>query len=247
MLSPVGDSELRSIIAVLVAFVLGSCAGGNTYRVDTGDLAQRYLPTTREVDHHPDSLRGFTISEGDDQFEIEIEGGYEALHRKWSSTYQNMGTGRSQRARSYATLWSKELSLAALEADVGFSSLTKERAQDLLNERRNEYENAIEVDVYWFESEGNSLLAGPGSTVHLEVGGERYRPASESHGPLRETFLMGGDGRALYRRNTFRFARTVDSTDILHEAKGMTLTISGAGVRQQRVRFAWEWGDEAQS
>lgn len=247
MLAPVGFPELRSIIAVFVALVLCGCAGGTSYRVDTGDLAQRYLPTTREVDHHPDSLRGFTISEGADQFEIEMETGYEALHRKWSSTYQNMGTGRSRRTHSYATFWSKELSLAALEADVGFSSLTKERAQDLLKERRNEYAQTVEVDVYWFESEGSSLLAGPGSTVHLEVGGDRYRPASESHGPLRETFLMGGEGRALYRRNTFRFARTVDGADILEQAKGMTLTINGAGVRQQRIRFAWEWEGEAQS
>lgn len=134
--------------------------------------------------------------------------------------------------------------MASLEAEVGFSTITKERARGLLEEQVQEYERTIQIDLYWFESEGNSLVAGPGSRVELRVDGERYRPAEESHGPLRETFLLQGDGRALYRRNTFHFARMVDSTDILKDTDGMSLTINRSG---SRVRFTWEWEDGAQS
>lgn len=229
-------------VSVLAAFflILGGCAAGNPYTVDTADLAQRYLPTTRSVDYHPDSLQGFSVTEGDERYKVALEDSYEGLHRKWSCTYQNLGTGRNRRTRSYATFWSKELSLASLEAEVGFSTITKERARQLLKERKQEYTRALQIDLYWFEAEGNSLLAGPGSRVELEIGEERYRPTEETHGPLRETFLLQGEGRALYRRNTFYFARTVNGTDILKGTDGMTLTINRTG---RRVRFAWEWED----
>lgn len=246
MIFPENTPPFQFLIVCVGALVLVSCAGGESYSVDVGSMAQRFLPTTREVNHHPDSLQDFSIVEKEDQYEVTLETGYESLHRKWSSTYQNMGTGRSRQTRSYATLWSKELSLAALEADVGFSSLTKERARELLQQRRDEYENVIEVDVYWFEREGSSLLAGPGSRVYLEIDDERYRPSDDSNGPLRETFLMGGDGRALYRRNTFRFPRTVDETDILADAKGVSLVVNLSGGAR-RVRFRWTWEDENQS
>jgi hypothetical protein len=227
-----------------IVLLLGGCASGDSYSVDTADLAQRYLPTTRSVDYHPDSLRGFSVTEGDERYKVALENSYEGLHRRWSCTYQNLGTGRNRQTRSYATFWSKELSLASLEAEVGFSTITKKRARQLLQEQKKQYRRAIQIDLYWFEAEGNSLIAGPGGRVELEVDGERYRPTDESHGPLRETFLLQGDGRALYRLNTFYFARTVDGTDILEDTDGMTLTINRSG---RRVRFAWEWEDVDQS
>lgn len=236
---------LSSSVFFLV-FLLTACGGGDSYTVNTGDIAQRYLPTTREVEYHPDSLGALSLTEGDEKFEMELASSYESLHRKWSSTYQSMGTRRSRRTRSYATFWSRELSLASLEAETAVSSLSKEQAEDLLAEERQEYQNALQIDVYWFEAEGNSLLAGPGSRVELEVKGKTYRPTTESHGPLRDTFLPQGSGRAIYRRNTFRFARVVDDTDLLKDAGGATLTINRSD-RQGRVRFSWTWAETAQS
>lgn len=208
--------------------------------MDVGDLADQYLPSTRHVDYPPDSLGALSIQKKDDRYQLELSTSYEALHRRWSSSYQNMGTGRTQRARSYATFWSKELSLAALEAETGFSTLTSDRAQSLLKKRRTEYRNTLQIDVYWFEQEGNTLLAGPGTRVELKIGDETYRPIHESHGPLREAFLLGGGGGALYRYNTFSFPRTVDGNDILERASGMALTINQTGL-SSRVRFSWEW------
>jgi hypothetical protein len=231
--------------AVFVAVVLtgglllSGCAGGDSYSVRVEDLADRYLPTTREVDYPPDSLGALSIEKTDDRYEVELTEGYAALHRRWSSSYQNLGTGRSRSTRSYATFWSKELSLASLQAETGLSSLTPDRAEKLLAERRQDYRSTLQFDVYWFEAEGRSIVTGPGNRVELEIGERTYRPVREDHGPLREAFLAGG-GQALYRRNTIHFPRIVDSTDVLKDAEGMTLTLNRSGAGS-RVRFAWEW------
>lgn len=226
------------------ALLLGGCGGGSSYSLSTADIADRYLPTTRTVAYHPDSLGAISIEEKEKQFQIELESSYEALHRQWSSTYQSVGAGRSQRPLSYATFWSRELSLAALEAEVGLSTLSRDRAQKFLRERKQEYQNALQFDVYWFESDGSSLLTGPGARVELEIDGERYRPTRETNGPLRDAFLPSNSRRALYRRNTFYFARIIDSTDVLANADQMRLNVNQIGGRGGRVRFGWEWGAE---
>lgn len=239
-------TRLSQAAAALFGLVLGGglllsgCAGGTAYSVDVSDLADRYLPTTRSVEYPPDSLGALSIREKENRLQIDLALDYKGLHRRWSSSYQNLGIGRSQRTRSYATFWSKELSIAALEAETGFSSLTQKRARKLLAERRQEYQNVVQIDVYWFEAEGNSLLAGPGSRVTLQLDGTTYRPARETHGPLREAFLMGQSRGALYRRNTFYFSRVVDGTDILAGTEEMNLTVNRSAA-QSRVRFAWEW------
>ena len=232
-----------ALLALAGALLLTGCAGGSAYSVDVSDLADRYLPTTREVDYPPDSLGALSIEEEENRFRIELAVDYRNLHRRWSSSYQDLGIGRSRRTRSYATFWSKELSLASLEAETGVSGLTRDRAQKLLAERRREYQNVVQIDVYWFEAEGNSLLAGPGSRVRLEIDGETYRPTQENHGPLREAFLVGQSRGALYRRNSFYFTRVVDGTDILEGTEEMTLTINQS-ASQSRIRFAWEWPAE---
>jgi len=230
------------LLAALVlagGLLLPGCAGGDSYSVDVSDIADRYLPSTREIDYPPDSLGGLSIERSDGRYQIELTEAYRTLHRRWSSSYQNLGSGRSRRTRSYATFWSKELSLASLQSETAFSTLTADRAEKLLKEQRQEYRTTLQFEIYWFESEGNSVLAGPGTRIELEIGDEIYRPARDDYGPLREAFLSGG-GRALYRRNTFSFSRIVDSTDVLKGTEGMTLTVNPSGV-SSRVRFAWEW------
>ena len=237
------SGPLVFLTMVVSALVLGGCGGGSTYSYSRGDLAQRFLPTERTVEYHPDTLGTLSIREKERRLQFELEEDYASLHRKWSCTYQDLGAGRAQRGRSYATFWSLELSLASLEAEMGITSLRKERARQSLLERRQEYKNALQIDVYWFESEGNSLLAGPGSRVRLRINGEQtYKPDREDHGPLRETFLPGQTRSALYRRNTFYFSRVVDSTDILKDAREVQLLINRTGA-SPRVRFAWSWKD----
>lgn len=244
--SPGSSSFTVGLGFVVIALLLGGCSGGDTYSLDSGDLSQRFMPTEQKVDYHPDSLGALSIKKEEGKYSFELEDDYESLHRKWSSSYQNLGTSRSRRGRSYATFWSLELSLASLQPEVGITSLSEEQAEKSFRDRREEYATTIQIDVYWFEAEGNSLLAGPGSRVELRVNGERVRPQKEDHGPLREAFLPAATRTALYRRNTFHFARIVDSTDILNDAQGMELIINRSGA-SSRVRFAWSWEAEEQA
>lgn len=237
----------RSLFGLLLlGLVLGGCSGGSTYSLDRGVLAQRFLPTERTVEHHPDSLGALSITKEEEKFQFELDRDYQSLHQKWSTTYQSLGAGRSRRGRSYATFWSLELSLASLQPEVGLSSLSEDQAQKSLRTRREEYNSVIQIDVFWFEEEGNSLLAGPGSRVELRIDGERYRPAKETHGPLQEAFISERARVALYRRNTFYFSRVVDSTDILKDAKSMQLFIDPTGS-SSRARFSWSWERSSQA
>ena len=243
--SLVRGSFVRSLLGLAaLAFVAGGCGGGSTYSVDTGTLAQRYLPTERTVAYPPDSLGSLTITKDEGRYNFELETSYEDLHRRWSATYQNIGVGRSRSGLSYATFWSLELLLASLKPEVGVTSLSQEQAEKTLRERRQQYNTSIQVDVYWFEAEGESLLVGPGTRVELQVDGEKYRPAEKTHGPLRDAILLNNEGSSVYRRNTFYFPRIVDGTDILKGAEGVQLRVQRSGGGSP-LRFAWSWETDA--
>ncbi len=243
-LVPVPLSSLRWLAgSCLAAVVLVGCGGGDTYSVDEGKIAQRFLPSERTVDHHPDSLKALSISEADGKIEFEVDRDFESLIEKWSSSVQNIGAGRNVRSRTYATFWSLELSLMSLQPEMGVLSLQKERARELLDERRNEYSETVHIEVYWFVGRNmDGIITGPSARTELRVGEDTYRPVQSDHGPLREAFVAGGE-TALYRRNTLYFPRTVDGTDILANASAMKLRVrqTGGGGRHE---FAWRWAEE---
>lgn len=231
------------IWGVALGLGVAGCWSQGAYTLDEGALAQRFLPSTRSLAHSPDSLGDLTVTtEEDSTLSFEMENDYESLWQKWSSSYQNLGAGRSRRSRSYATLWSLELSLASLQPEMGIQGLSGGQAQRLLAQRREEYRESIQIEVFWFEAEGSSILAGPGARVMLQVGDEEYRPAQEDYGPLREAFLEDAT-TGLYRRNTFLFPRVVDDQDILDGATQLTLLVRHTG-RSERFRFRWQWDKE---
>ncbi len=234
-------SSLRWLVgSCLTAIVLVGCGGGNTYSVDEGKISQRFLPAERAVDHHPDSLKALTIAEGDGKIQYEIKRDFESLTEKWSSSLQNIGTGRNVRSRTYATFWSLELSLMSLQPERGVLSLRKEQAREVLDKRRKEYAETIHIDVYWFVGRGrDGIITGPSARTELEVGGDTYRPVQSDHGPLREAFVAGGE-TALYRRNSLYFPRVAEGTDILANASSMKLRVRRTG-RGGRQEFAWRW------
>ncbi|PSQ90629.1 MAG: hypothetical protein BRD30_04435 [Bacteroidetes bacterium QH_2_63_10] len=216
------SSRRRSLVLLIVLLVplLGTgCGGGSTYSVNEGQIAQRFLPTERSVSHHPDSLRVL-------------------------SRFQNVGTGRSVQSRTYATFWSLELSLASLQPEMGIQSLQKEKARELIEKRRKEYFDTIQIDVYWFiERSGESgIISGPSARIELQVGDNTYRPLRSDRGPLREAYVSGGN-TILYRRNILYFPRTVDGTDILQNAPSMQLEVHRIGTGSVE-QFSWRWETE---
>lgn len=145
------------------------------------------------------------------------------------------------RPLTYATLWSKELSLAALEAEEGTSSLSKKKALARIEEQRQQYRKTLQIDVYWFSGPDGTAITGPGARVRFEDGqSNSYQPVREENGPLRDASVFGGHS-ALYRRNIFDFKRQVDGRDILEGVNELRLTVSPTGG--PIVEFRWSWKD----
>jgi hypothetical protein len=238
-------SRLLIALAVGATVLLGvvGCGGsGGLYSRDVGYLAEQYLPTTRRADAHPDSVRHLSIVTEDEQIKFELDEDYQDLHTRWSCTFQvTTASGSVHQPLTYATLWSKELSLAALQADRGITSLTRDQALKMIEEREEEYQNLLQIDVYWFSGPDGTAISGPGAQVRLRDGqGNTYRPVRDDHGPLREAFITGGNS-ALYRRNMFYFKRTVDGRDIIDDIETLRLTV--APTAAPRVRFEWTWDE----
>jgi len=230
---------------LVLAIGLGGCAGGEDYTIDEGRIAERYLPTEREIGHHPDSVEVITLDQGDNKLEYNSDLDYEGIWRKWSVTFQNIGTGRNvQQPLSYATLWGMELAMATLRAE-GIFALTEDKAWEIVNKRRRQYRSSIRIEVVWFVSEGRSELTGPSAHVRLRIGDEEYQPVKEDRTPVREAFLDAGQ-TGLYRRNIFHFPRVVEDEDILKEAEGMTLEVRPINA-SDRIEFRWTWEDAVQA
>lgn len=236
-------SSVRSLYRfaglILLYFMIVGCGGGDTYSVDEGRIAERFLPPEQTVSHHPDSLQALTISEGEGKIQYELGRDYESLIQKWSSSFLTVGSGPSVSTPTYATLWSLELSLVSLQPERGILTLQKKRARKLIKERRDEYFNTLQIDVYQFVRQGgNGIVAGPGSRAELEVQDTTYRPVRTDYGPIREAFL--GSESALYRRNMLFFPRSVDGKDILEGAAKIRLEVRRTGTSSSK-RFTWSW------
>jgi len=219
----------------LIALILGGCAGGDTYSVDKDLLFKRFLPTVRSISHHPDSVQALTIEASNDKVHYNMEHRFQSLIEKWSCTRRY--NRRDSPPQSHATFWSLELSLASLQPEVGILSLPKEKAFDLIEQRKKKYFDTIQIDVYWFQ--GNGIIAGPETRVELQIADSTYRPAQKDYGLLQVTYPEGGLGGVNYRRNTFHFPRVVDGTDLLAEAEGMRLLVRHIGYGKSE--FVWTW------
>lgn len=218
---------------VLLALLLLGCGGGNQYSADEGQLFQRFLPTEREVSAHPDSLRALTIAEEDNQIRYKLDRPYQSLIEKWSVTCR-FGCGRS-----YATLWSLELTLASLQANRGILFLHRDPATKMLDRVRRSYADTLRIDVYWFAGDGKA--AGPRYRAELHVQDSTYLPVRREYGPLRRAFVRAGV-HATYRRNRFYYRRVVDGRDILEGAPGIRLELYYVGLG--KTRFVWRWAEE---
>ena len=207
---------LSVLIGLLLTGLVGCSGGSNVYSRDVSDLAERSMPAVRRALAHPDSLRLLSIVEQESRLRFELKRSYQRMHEAWSSSFR-FASARPDPARplTYATLWSKELSLASLEPEESFSSLPKDKARALIDQMTNNYEKTLQIDVYWFSGPDGRPITGPSATVRLRDGeGNSYRPTREENGPLREAFILGTSS-VLYRRNIFYFRRQLNERDIL--------------------------------
>ncbi len=221
-----------SLLAIL--FLIAGCVGTGA-SVSPGQLGARYLPPVRELPHHPDSLVHLSIEEKDNRLEFKFERPYGEMLRTWSASWQGVGSGAREVPgslfRSYATFWSREMSLAALIPGRGIEGLSEDLARQILSDRQQEYEDVVQIDVYRFATSpytpnafSGVQLEGPGARITLrDAAGHEYRPIRvESQVPV-EAFQA--TRRVLYARNLIYFDRVVEGRDILEDVERLELVI----------------------
>lgn len=237
------------LLWTFAALLVAGCAGGSTYAINPADIARGYLPTERELPHAPDSLAGFSIEEEDGKVRFALERPYNQMLRDWSATWQSLGAGPANRSvtfRSYATLWSLTLSIASLEPEMGVQSLSAAKARELIAERRADYGQTLQIDVYQFIRSpyvrgeiSDTQVDGVGRSAYLEDDeGTRYRPSRVEDGIIQEAF-GAGTRNALYRRNVLYFPRVVDGADILEGVRTLRLVVRD--TRAGASDFAYTW------
>ncbi|MES3630200.1 MAG: hypothetical protein PPP56_08540 [Longimonas sp.] len=239
----VATGVLWGLLIVLVATGCQSTSTSHTLYPES--IADQYLPRERQVEAHPDSMRTLTIVERDDKIAFEMEQSYQRMHQSWSSTFDLLSAGRRPaRPLTYATLWSKDLSLAALDAREGVSTLTQDAARERIQAERDAYHETVQIDLYWFTGPRQtppSLLRANAQLRAQNGTREDYRPREVRNLPIRDVLLPSGD-RVLYRRVILVFDRMVDDHDILSEINELKLRVTPSGGT--RLQFAWSWSDE---
>lgn len=232
------------ILLLVLVGALGGCSGSNPYQLEVGELADRFIPSVREVDAHPDSVQNLSIVETDDKVRVDLRRDYQSLHQYWSSSFELTRVRPTiQQPMSYATLWSKEVSLAALQAEQGVTTLSKNQALEKIKQQKRRYHQHLRIVVYWFTAPGETSISGPGTQVELRDDlGNTYHPARTDHGPLREAYVGAGE-RVLYRRNVLSFKRVENGDDILEGVQRLSLRLRPPNA-VSNVQFEWTWEDE---
>lgn len=232
--------SLGLVPALLLAGLLASC-GGSRFSMDVTEVALGRLSTTSRVDAHPDSLQHVRIVRTDSTAAIRLDRDYEDLVAHWSSAHRTPTSGvTARKPRSFATLWSLELSLASLQAEMSVSTLSKNRALKIIAARRANHVQELQVDLVWFTELDEAFLDRPGTRIELrDAQGRTHRPERHERGPLRDV-RYSGDETALYQRHRFYFRRTVAGRDILAGTDALRLDVVSP---KGRVNFEWTWGD----
>jgi hypothetical protein len=236
---------------VVLLGTLAACTSTGQFSADVERIAYGYIPSEAEPPSHPDSLEALALVEEDNKINFELDRSYERLMRDWSTTWVSQSARRtfdSRRSyRSFATLWSLDLSLAALAAEEGVNTLSKDLAQDRIARRRQEHQQTLQIDIYRFLGSpptgggiSSTLVGAPSSFITLrDDQGNEYRPDDVYNDPAREAVITGD--RTLYRRNILYFKREVDGRDILDGVRQLRLYINDSPAG--RYYFTWSFDE----
>ena len=252
-ISPFSFGHVGMRVGVLLAFLLGTagCGGGSQYAVDETRIARGHLSTEADAPSHPDSLALVNIAEKENKIDLQLDRSYERLMRDWSATWISQSSYRSFNSRlaykSFATLWSLDLSVASLIAEEGIEGLSKDLALERIAQRKEEHRQVLQIDLYRFIGSpptgggiSSTLVGRPGSRVWLrDEDGNEHRPERVENGAPREATVAGQ--RAIYRRNTFIFRREIDGRDILEDVETLRLYVNQSS--SGRYYFTWTWED----
>jgi len=234
------------LVSLLCIGLAGCGSSGSSVDYDVADIARFTLPFDQKLDIHPDSLQDVAVVEKENKIAVETDIDFRELVRKWSSARRNIAARSSRRlVNDYATFWGMDPSVLSLQVEMGISGLTRDRALELVEKRKQEVRKEIQIDVFLFAPPTNSRITGPTTRAELVIGTERYKPSRSDYGPVRDSVLPSGQ-RVLYRRNTFFFKRVRDDADILADASTMSLEVNRF-AQGTDDSFTWSWETEAPS
>lgn len=218
-------SHAAAILTAVILFLSG--CGGSAETSFTPYDGTRTLPTTRTIPH-PDSLRSVTLATRPDSVNITLKDSYADIMRAWSAQVQSDGPFRPSPFNTFATLQSKDLTLALLERNERISTLSAERARKRVEEVLERYDETIVFRIQLFIRANR--ISTPYSPFRqrvvatLHVDGERTYESIRTEKSGVEFENRGGGG--VYRFPiTAYFNRHEDGRDLLTDSEELTLSI----------------------
>ena len=233
------------LVGVLgIVLLVSGCSPKGTYEARHTDVAQSHLPSEQEMPHHPDTLKQVAIVEGEDAYEFELDEGYESIWRTWSVRRSGPGIRAPRDRREhqwFATFWSLDLSIASLQREVGLNELSKDLARDHIDERRAEYDEVLQIDVYSYTDASRVVetrLDRPGQDLVLhDDAGNEYAPDRLETTIPSEVFHP--ERQVVYRRTTLYFERDADDRDLLEDVQSLRLSVQPSDRRD--FHFRWRF------
>ncbi|PEN05989.1 hypothetical protein CRI93_10930 [Longimonas halophila] len=242
----------RGLWVALVLTMSAGCAGllGSSERAPI-DIATRFLPVPATVPP-VDSLHHVQLQPEAERIRIQSDTPLGHLKQVWSSGYRarrgNDGLLEAGRMRSFATLWSRELRLLALNGQMSIGAYPREDAEQLIA-RRVDAPHAtsilIDVHVYMDRARQNNYGATNLRSARWDIflrtdSGVEIAPDSIDATWARP-MTWSNDERAQYRHNTLYFPRTKnDTADVLHSVETLELHIRDATLATDLL-FGWRF------
>jgi hypothetical protein len=207
-------------------------------RTSATDFYNRYLPIVRQV-HHPDSV----VTGGDVSFR--------EMRARWSVNHSRRFGGRefaSSGFSTFATLWSRELSVRAAERELGLGDLSADVRDRAISQQMDRYAEVLTFDIHMFVpavrgySSTDTDLRTAGVNIILQDDRQnQYRPIEVVAGMPEHHQMMTTQPPVYYRPNQIIFYRAPEGTDILAGVESLRLIIRTAGPSADEVWFSWQF------
>jgi hypothetical protein len=235
---------LTSIIAVFglaLTLALSGCGmlgGADRHDRTVSDYYNQYLPTVRQI-HHPDTVR----ADDDTSFRQLIDA--------WSVNH-TVRTGRRDfgpgNYSSFATLWSRELSIRSAEIGLGLGDVTADVRSRALDQQMERYDEVLAFEVHLFvpvrqgyTTTDTQLRASGMHIVLQDDRGNEYRPIRVDSDAPEEFQVLPSERPVYHRINRLYFERRPDDIDILENVESLRLVVRTAGTRTDEIWFTWRF------
>lgn len=256
MPNPCSASPLptRGLWVALVLTVSAGCAGLlGSNNLAPIDIATRFVPVPTTVPP-VDSLRHVQLHPEARRLQFETDTSLGRLKQAWSSGYRarrgNDGLFEAGRMRSFATLWSRELRLLALDRQTSIGAYARAKAERVIATRVDTpHAVSILIDVHVYmdrarnDSYGATNLRNARWDIFLRTGSGAEIAPDSIHATWARPMTWSNDERAYYRHNTLHFPRIQnDTTDVLQDTEVLELHIRDATLSTDAL-FGWRFAE----